>query len=227
MKLDINKSYIVFTISDYITNIQVRILGWIGYEKASQYNNFIENVAINEKFIAKNGDTAEYLRKQTYYECAVIKLSDGEYIPTGERIILWDDIIDTERTQRLYEDYNYKFSFKFKNVDDSDELSKTKVITAIKNCLNEKFNINKVKIDFSMVELLDNSEDSDAAKLKQTELILKDAIATLKSFTALQETAKDINSSFTDNNIGGRVTKLASSFGEIEESVNRILANMK
>ena len=48
MKLNINKSYIVYTNSNYIENKQIRVLGYINYDRASQYQSMIENIAINE-----------------------------------------------------------------------------------------------------------------------------------------------------------------------------------
>ena len=50
MKLEINKSYILFTNSDYILNKKIRVLSYMNYDRASEYASFTENVAINEKF---------------------------------------------------------------------------------------------------------------------------------------------------------------------------------
>ena len=122
MKLEINKSYILFTNSDYILNKKIRVLSYMNYDRASEYASFTENVAINEKFIDSSGD-ADYLKKQIFYDCGVIKLEDGEWKLTGETVIVWDDIIDTDRTQRLYEDYIYKLNFKFKDISDTDIIS--------------------------------------------------------------------------------------------------------
>ena len=116
MKLDINKSYIVYTNSNYVENKQVRILGYINYDRASQYQSMIENIAINEKFIEATGDTVKYLKSQIYYDCCVIECDNGEYKLTDEHIVLWDDIIDFERTQTLNEDYTYKLTFKFNKI---------------------------------------------------------------------------------------------------------------
>ena len=69
MKLEINKSYILFTNSDYILNKKIRVLSYMNYDRASEYASFTENVAINEKFIDSSGD-ADYLKKQIFYHKA-------------------------------------------------------------------------------------------------------------------------------------------------------------
>ena len=213
MKLDIGKSYIVYTTSDYISNKQIRILGYISYEKASQYRNFVENVAINEKFINETGDTATYLKNQIYYDCAVIELFDGEYITTGEHLILWDDIIDTDKTQRLYEDYTYKLTFKFKNVSATDNITKDAVIKGIQDFITTKWNSTSTKVDATLTEITDSG--------------LNNATDALKSFNALQDSAKEITSNFTDNNINGRVTAISENITSIEDSISTIIANLK
>ena len=150
MKLEINKSYILFTNSDYILNKKIRVLSYMNYDRASEYASFTENVAINEKFIDSSGD-ADYLKKQIFYDCGVIKLEDGEWKLTGETVIVWDDIIDTDRTQRLYEDYIYKLNFKFKDIADTDIISYEDVIKTIKDAINNKYNINKTKVELNII----------------------------------------------------------------------------
>lgn len=227
MKLDIGKSYIVYTTSDYISNKQIRILGYISYEKASQYKNFVENVAINEKFISETGDTATYLKNQIYYDCAVIKLTDGEYITTGEHLILWDDIIDTDKTQRLYEDYTYKFSFKFKNVSATDDISKDSVIKAIQEFITSKYNSLSVKVDASFVEVTDSGLNNTESQLEKAQNVINNASDVLKSFINLQTAAKEITTNFTDNNINQRVTDISDNLTSIEDSISTIIANLK
>ena len=67
MKLEINKSYILFTNSEYILNKKIRVLSYMNYDRASEYASFTENVAINEKFIDSSGDT-DYLKKDEQYK---------------------------------------------------------------------------------------------------------------------------------------------------------------
>lgn len=227
MKLDIGKSYIVYTTNDYISNKQIRILGYISYEKASQYKNFVENVAINEKFINETGDTATYLKNQIYYDCAVIKLVDGEYLTTGEHLILWDDIIDTDKTQRLYEDYTYKLTFKFKNVSATDSISKDAVIKAIEDFITTRYNSSGVKVDATLTEITDSGLNNTDSQLEKAQAVIENATDVLKTFVNMETTAKEITSNFTDNNINQRVTDISNNLTSIEDSISTIIANLK
>ena len=78
MRLNINKLYAIYTTSNYVENKQVKVLGFIGYDRASQYKSLVENIAINEKFINTTGDTLEYLKSQVYYDCEEIENINGE-----------------------------------------------------------------------------------------------------------------------------------------------------
>lgn len=227
MKLDIGKSYIVYTTSDYISNKQIRILGYISYEKASQYRNFIENVAINEKFINSTRDSATYLKTQIYYDCAVIELVEGEYVTTGEHIILWDDIIDTDKTQRLYDDYTYKLSFKFKNISATENITKDSVINAIKDFIASKYNSVSQKVDVTLTEITDSGLNNAESQLEKAQNVIENATDTIKSFISLENSAKEITTNFTDNNINSRVTDITEKLTSIESSINTIIANLK
>ena len=223
MKLEINKSYILFTNSDYILNKKIRVLSYMNYDRASEYSSFTENVAINEKFIDSSGD-ADYLKKQIFYDCGVIKLEDGEWKLTGETIIVWDDIIDTDRTQRLYEDYIYKLNFKFKDIADTDIISYEDIVKTIKDAINNKYNISKTKVEFEL-EKINSSDLNDAeAELSNVKNVLNDAKNTLNAFISLEDSAKAINSEFSDNDILNKVNTLSSNVSTILKNTNTIIA---
>ena len=99
MKLEINKSYIVYTNSETVTNKKIRVLSYMNYDRATAYSSMSENIAINEKFISakENLDTIDYLKQQIFYDCGVIELRDGVWELTDEVLVLWDDIIDFDK----------------------------------------------------------------------------------------------------------------------------------
>ena len=227
MKLDINKSYIVYTISDYIVNKQIRILGYINYDRAAQYQSFIENVAINEKFIDNtNKDTLGYLRSQIYYDCCVLKYENNEYKLTDEHIILWDDIIDTERTERLFENHRYEITFKFKNINVSDNINKKQVISVIENALNNAFNTTGTKVDFSIKENNTNSDNVET-QLELTKNMLTKATDSIAAFISLEDAAKDITREFIDNDVISKINTVDRTVNEIKNMTNNILASFK
>jgi len=228
MKLDINKYYALYTTSNHIENRLVKILGYIGYDRASEYRSMVENVAINEKFISTSGDTIAYLKNQTYYDCAVVENSNGQYVMTGERIIVWDDIIDLERTQKLNDSFVYKLEFNFKNLAPSDSFTKDDIIETIKNAITTKYNsATSEKVFVELTEVLDNSLNSDASKIQQMEEIIDKSHDSLNALVSLQDSAYALAASFMDNNINGRVTDLSNRLQSVENSINTILSSLK
>lgn len=224
MKFEINKSYILFTNSDYILNKKIRVLSYMNYDRASEYDSFAENVAINEKFIDSTGDM-NYLKKQTFYDCGVIKLENGEWKLTGETIIVWDDIIDTDRTQRLYEDYIYKLNFKFKDVEDTDSINHEDVVKTIINAINNKYNTtNKTKIEFELIKIDSSDLNSSETELKNVKELLEESKNTLNAFISLQDSAKAINSEFSDNDILNKINSVSANVGTILKNTNMIIA---
>lgn len=226
MKLELGKSYTVYTISDYITNKQVKILGLLTYEEAAAYDSFISNVAINEKFIDSTQDQDAYLAAQTYYKCGTISSSVNGYIKTGETVILWDDIIDSSRTEILYEDHVYKMTFKLKNIDSTDDISKDGVISAIEDTIASKYNGSKEKVAATFSEILDGSLNSVSTQLEETQETLTEATDALNSFISLQTEAKKISDNLVDNNIVTRMTALETSMNNLESSISLILSHL-
>lgn len=227
MKLNINKMYILYTTSNYIENKQVKILGYINYDRASQYQSLVENIAINEKFIESTGNTMDYLKNQLYYDCVVVTNNNGEWLPTDEHIVVWDDIIDSERTQRLNENYTYKLSINFKNLSDNDNITKVDIINTIKNAVNSKYNGSIEKIGLDIVEIYDNSLDSVSSKLTETENLLEKTKESLIAINSLQTTSKQIVDDFNTYDVNTKVNNLTTKLDSIESSVNRIISQLK
>lgn len=232
MKLNINKSYIVYTTSNYIENKKIRVLGYINYDRASQYQSMIENVAINEKFIENTGDTVAYLKSQIYYDCGVVKNVNGSWVLTGEHIILWDDIIDTERTQKLNEDFTYKLNFKFKDFGTADNITKEKIIATIEEALEKAYNnstLNGViveKLEYSLTEVTDGSCESVETQIEKAKTVLDQATETLNAFISLEDSAKSINEEFTNNDVNGKINTMGTTLNSIQTSLDTVLSKL-
>ena len=228
MKLAINRYYALYTTSNHIENRLVKILGYIGYDRASESRSMVENVAINEKFISTNGDTLAYLKSQTYYDCAVVENVNGQMIMTGERIVVWDDIIDLERTQKLNDSYIYKLEFNLKNLSPTDSITKEDIIETIKNAITTKYNSsNAEKVYLSLKEVKDDSLDTDASKIEKMNTIIDKSYDSLTALVSLQDSAKTLTSQFEDSNISSRVTDISTRLERIETSISTILSSLK
>ena len=228
MKLAINRYYALYTTSNHIENRLVKILGYIGYDRASESRSMVENVAINEKFISTNGDTLAYLKSQTYYDCAVVENVNGQMIMTGERIVVWDDILDLERTQKLNDSYIYKLEFNLKNLSPTDSITKEDIIETIKNAITTKYNSsNAEKVYLSLKEVKDDSLDTDASKIEKMNTIIDKSYDSLTALVSLQDSAKTLTSQFEDSNISSRVTDISTRLERIETSISTILSSLK
>lgn len=227
MKLNINKLYSVFTTSNYIENKQVKIVGYINYERASQYSSMVENVAINEKFINSNGDTIKYLEEQIYYDCVVVENINGEWLSTNNHIILWDDIIDFDRTEILNENHTYKMQFKIKNLSETDNFTKDDIINTIKSTIEKTYNSEKEKIEIEFTEIYDSSLDSVGSQLEKSQAIITKANETLLSIISLETTTKQINSQFEDNNILGKVNDMSTKLEEMDKNLTTVISRLR
>lgn len=228
MKLAINRYYALYTTSNHIENRLVKILGYIGYDRASESRSMVENVAINEKFISTSGDTLAYLKSQTYYDCAVVENINGQMIMTGERIVVWDDILDLERTQKLNDSYIYKLEFNLKNLSPTDSITKEDIIETIKNAITTKYNSsNSEKVYLSLKEVKDDSLDTDASKIEKMNNIIDKSYDSLTALVSLQDSAKTLTSQFEDSNISSRVTDISTRLERIETSISTILSSLK
>lgn len=227
MKLNINKLYSVFTISNYIENKQVKILGYINYERASQYKSMVENVAINEKYINNTGSTIKYLQDQIYYDCAVVENNNGEWVITNEHIILWDDIIDYDRTEILNVNHVYKMEFKFKNFDNTDNITKDDIIDTIKKAISNTYNSVKDKVEINFTEIYDNSLDSIESQFEKAQNVIEKANDTLVSFVSMETSAKQINSEFNDNNILGKINDMTTKLNNMDKTLTTVISRLK
>ena len=228
MKLAINRYYALYTTSNHIENRLVKILGYIGYDRASESRSMVENVAINEKFIYTTGDTLAYLKSQTYYDCAVVENINGQMIMTGERIVVWDDILDLERTQKLNDSYIYKLEFNLKNLSPTDSITKEDIIETIKNAITTKYNSsNSEKVYLSLKEVKDDSLDTDASKIEKMNAVIDKSYDSLTALVSLQDSAKTLTSQFEDSNISSRVTDISTRLERIETSISTILSSLK
>ena len=94
----------------------------------------------------------------------------------------------------------------------------------IKDAINNKYNISKTKVEFEL-EKINSSDLNDAeAELSNVKNVLNDAKNTLNAFISLEDSAKAINSEFSDNDILNKVNTLSSNVSTILKNTNTIIA---
>jgi hypothetical protein len=104
--LSINSKYLLYTNYSTIAGLKIKVIGILNYTKAQEVPYSIKNLAINEKVVDTSTDnTEEYLKNQLYYLC-VHTDSAGKETP----YLVWDDVIDTQRTTKLSISYDYSLN---------------------------------------------------------------------------------------------------------------------
>lgn len=104
--LSINSKYLLYTNYSTISALKVKVIGILNYSKAQEVPYSIKNLAINEKVVdTTNNDTEEYLKDQLYYLC-IHTDANGNETP----YLVWDDVIDTQRTTKLSISYDYSLN---------------------------------------------------------------------------------------------------------------------
>lgn len=104
--LSINSKYLLYTNYSTISALKVKVIGILNYSKAQEVPYSIKNLAINEKVVdTTNNDTEEYLKDQLYYLCIHTDANGKE-----TQYLVWDDVIDTQRTTKLSISYDYSLN---------------------------------------------------------------------------------------------------------------------
>ena len=104
--LSINSKYLLYTNYSTISGLKIKVIGILNYTKAQEIPYSIKNLGINEKVVDTSADdTEEYLRNQLYYLCVYTDNTGKE-----TQYLVWDDIIDSQRTTKLSVSYDYSLN---------------------------------------------------------------------------------------------------------------------
>lgn len=215
-KLKINSSYSVYTKLRFINGDKVKVTGILNYDELENLPFSITNLAINEKVVdtTNNAETDTYLKKQQYYLC--------KYINNEEKVlILWDDVIDSNKTTRLNVDYNYNLKL---SVTHEFEGSIDDVINDIQTLLFDKY---KTQLESSFINTSVNSYenpfDSDNTEdtINYYREVLGEAMAVVQKIASLKqiETAIDM---FVKGEFNNKMKSLIDQFGILKEGVDAI-----
>ena len=140
--LSINSKYLLYTNYSTISALKVKVIGILNYSKAQEVPYSIKNLAINEKVVdTTNNDTEEYLKNQLYYLC-IYTDANGKETP----YLVWDDVIDTQRTTKLSISYDYSLNLEVSSdiptlISNGETKSTTDTKTQELNKYKELFNI--------------------------------------------------------------------------------------
>lgn len=217
MSLEIKKKYLITTKKESILKTPIIVLGKMDYSLAQKEPYDIINLAINEKVVDKQNDDMSYLNSQIYYKC---QTTDGN----RTTIIVWDDILDVNRTTEL------SVTFKFDTlitIDDNSKLELREVLNTISKAVTEKYGKN-----VSLELLLKNQygsegeSETDADKLEKYKKTIEDAVIALTSYTNLQLKSDEIINKIVELNLSTSLQNITTDTNTIKENVSFIRAQI-
>lgn len=220
-KLELGKKYIIYTKEGTIEATKIIIVSILAYGETSRVPYALDSLFYNEKKEYSKDNTENtnyYLIDKAYYHCFELN-SDGTYDDTNEQFLIWDDIIDFNKTVKLETEYSFKVNMK---VDYDSEFSKKEVSDSIISHVKTKFGNNKDIIDIQDWGTGQNPHDLISIyeeKLKYSDSLL-DRLSQLKSLEPM------INK-LIETDFNAIITSIQSDISNINSDLNRISAQLR
>lgn len=215
--LSINSKYLLSTNYSSISGLKVKVIGILNYSKAQEIPYSIKNLAINEKVVdTANDDTEEYLKNQLYYLC-IHTDSTGKETP----YLVWDDVIDTQRTTKLSISYDYSL-----NLEVSSDL-----VADLPTIENSIVTFIKTTYGNSVVPtLVGNGETKTTTDTKTQELnrykeLFNMATGVAEKLASLKQIESLINY-FAKDDMYEKINNLSEQLSGIESTVSTISAQL-
>ena len=216
-KLSINSKYLLYTNYSTISALKVKVIGILNYSKAQEVPYSIKNLAINEKVVdITNNDTEEYLKNQLYYLCIYTDANGKE-----TQYLVWDDVIDTQRTTKLSISYDYSL-----NLEVSSDLISD--LSTIENSINTFI---KTTYGNSVIPtLVSNGEvksttDSKTQELNKYKELFNIATGVAEKLANLKQIESLINY-FAKDDMYEKINDLSEQLSNIESTVATISAQI-
>lgn len=209
-KLSVNMKYLLYTKYNTIPGVNVDVVGIMNYDEAILLPYSIISLAINEKVVDVEDETENYLREQLYYKC-VNKSEDGK-----ETIyVVWDNIIDSERTTRLSVEYSYTMKL---TVDANLDTSLSDIINDIHAYIVSTYGASVTPV-FTQTGVgeydSENNELNEYKKLVEESKTIVSKIASLKQI----ETLIDY---FAKDDMMEKISEINESLTNIQDTVSTI-----
>lgn len=215
--LSINSKYLLYTNYSTISALKVKVIGILNYSKAQEVPYSIKNLAINEKVVdITNNDTEEYLKNQLYYLCIYTDANGKE-----TQYLVWDDVIDTQRTTKLSISYDYSL-----NLEVSSDLISD--LSTIENSINTFI---KTTYGNSVIPtLVSNGEvqsttDSKTQELNKYKELFNIATGVAEKLANLKQIESLINY-FAKDDMYEKINDLSEQLSNIESTVATISAQI-
>lgn len=211
-KLSINSKYNLYTNYATISGVQISVEAILNYDAAQNRGFSITNLAINEKVIDLNSDeTIEYLKDQLYYLCIHTDVNNNESV-----YLVWDDIIDSDKTTKLSTKYNYTLELDIS----SNLISNLPTIeNSIKTYINQTYGSSVTPTLTSNGET--STLDTTTQELNKYKELFNEAKGIADKLASLKQIESLINY-FANDDMYSKIQELSDSLNSIQTTVSTI-----
>lgn len=209
--LKMGLSYFITTKNDTLYNKKILILGKAIYDEVNEKIPYdIHALALNERVTNESELElfAYFADKNLYY--GNILNEDGE--ETNNKIAIWDDVIDYERSSELSRTYKFNFTF---DLPITSELTKTEIIDRVKSYFEIELGPNVS--NFFIEEDL-TSKDNEYIKLMKKAELGETFINKLSRLQSVEKIIDKINSL----DVTKKFENIDTNLTEIDENIKII-----
>lgn len=220
MALLVGGTYQLYTKYESIAGIKVRIVGTLAYSECKKISFNMTVLAIDERIISiKEENLEEFIGNDTIYHCrAIDPNSDGTY----SEYIVWDSIVNMDKTIKINTDYNYTLTL---TVSDNTIIPISQIISNVSKFITNNYGssvnhtlVPAINTDING-EIKDTNDDITGEKLENIKSILNK----LSSFeNKLIPAAEKITSADLSN----KLTLILNDIDTISSGVSIIAKNI-
>lgn len=227
MLLTIGKSYNLSSSQKSIIKKKVKVVGILDYNEALKVAYNIRTLAINEKIINSDDGDSTYLQSLTYYKCAYLE-TDNINNETGEYLLIWDEIIDTNATTELNVVYNLTSTI---TINPNSDYQISEIIESIKTNIKELYGdeveINTKINSTSSNTSIDENTNNLINNLEQMQELLKEATNSLLTIVSLRNSSETLIEKINNLSISSNLTEMAEVLDEVKTTVDDIYSAVK
>ena len=215
-QLKIGSSYNFYSKYNSILGRKVKVVAVMTYEEAKSKTFDMMTLAINERVISvKDEDLeAEIGNDNIYLLRELNSSSDGSY----NEYIVWDSIINYDKTIALNETYVSALSIK---VDSSTDFGITQIVNTIKNAITAAYGTS-VEITISTPVAASDESEVESTTTTLTDTKLKKAEAVIDSLTALEAKLIPAAQQIIASNISSNIESIGADISTISNEISLI-----
>ena len=215
--LKIGSSYNFYSKYNSILNKKVKVVAIMTYSEASSQTFDMKTLAINERVISVKDEDLEAMigNDNIYLLRELSPSSDGSY----NEYIVWDSIINFDKTSALDEEYYATISFK---INSTADYGITQIINTIKKAILTSYGTGvEINITTPTTSAEKDGSESDMVTYL-TEEKLKKAEAIVDSLNALENKLVPAAQQIIASNISTNIESIGSDLGTIKNEISLI-----